>query len=148
MLFLEAAETFLSGGMPLQPFRPFPTASHREAYDSLPSRLKHKVISMGEQYLGYSYPPIHATDFMAFGRTGNRVTYEDIYFARRYALNSLVAAECVEYRGRFLDDIINGIFVLCEESAWQLPPNNSYDRSEKQCILPDSTRPVLDLFAC
>ena len=148
MLFLEAAETFLSGGMPLQPFRPFPTASHREAYDSLPSWLKHKVISMGEQYLGYSYPPIHATDFMAFGRTGNRVTYEDIYFARRYALNSLVAAECVEYRGRFLDDIINGIFVLCEESAWQLPPHNSYDRSEKQCILPDSTRPVLDLFAC
>lgn len=148
MPFLEAAETFLSGGMPLQPFRPFPTASHRKAYDILPSWLKHKVISMGEQYLGYSYPPIRATDFMAFGRTGNRIAYEDIYFARRYALNSLVAAECVEYQGRFLDDIINGIFVLCEESAWQLPPHNSYGRGEEQCILPDSTRPVLDLFAC
>lgn len=148
MRFLEAAESFLSKGGMLLPFCPFPTASQREAYDKLPSWLKQKVISMGEAFLGYSYPPIHATDFMAFGRTGNRVAYEDVYFARRYALNSLVAAECVEYQGRFLDDIINGIFVICEESAWQLPPHNSYARSQKQPILPDCTRPVLDLFAC
>ena len=148
MHFLEAAEIFLSQKGALLPFRPFPAASQREEYDKLPSWLKQKVISMGEDFLGYSYPPIQATDFMAFSRTGNRVAYEDVYFAKRYALNSLVAAECVEYQGRFLDDIINGIFVICEESAWQLPPHNSYARSQKQFILPDYTRPVLDLFAC
>lgn len=148
MRFLEAAETFLSKNGTLLPFRPFPTASQREEYVKLPSWLKQKVISIGENFLGYSYPPIHATDFMAFARTGNRVDYEDIYFARRYALNSLVAAECVEYQGRFLDDIINGIFTICEESAWQLPAHNSYARDKKQSILPDSTRPILDLFAC
>ena len=147
MRFLKAAETFLAKNEPLSPFHPFPAASQREAYETLPSRLSQKVISLGESYLGYPYPSIHATDFMAFTRTGNRVDYEDIYFARRYALNSLVAAECVEYQGRFLDDIINGIFVLCEESAWQLPPHNSYDNQIKE-ILPDSTRPILDLFAC
>ena len=64
------------------------------------------------------------------------------------ALNALVLAECVEDKGRFLDDIINGIFSICEESAWQLPPHNSYIRDTPQLPLPDSTAPVLDLFAC
>ena len=84
---------------------------------------------------------------MNFKRTGNRVAYENIFFARRHALNDLVLAECVEQEGRFLDDIINGIFVICEESAWQLPAHNSYIRDTPQFILPDATRPIVDLFA-
>ena len=148
MRFLEAAEAFLSSGRDLLPFAPFPAATDREAYEALPDALKQEIIAEGENVLGFPYPPIHATDFMAFRRTGNRINYEDIYFGRRYALNSLVLAECVENKGRFLDDIINGIFVLCEESGWQLPPHNSYIRNTPQEILPDATRPVLDLFAC
>jgi len=146
--FKETAETFLSGGERLRPFHPFPTASQRGEYEKLPQALRQKLITLGEQYLNYPYPAIRATDFMAFKRTGNRVDYEDIYFARRYALNSLVTAECVENQGRFTDDIINGIFAICEESAWQLPPHNSYPDNPAQAILPDTTRPVLDLFAC
>lgn len=146
--FLSAAKEFISGGQKLLPFRPFPAASQREEYDRLPSWLREKVLSLGESFLGYSYPPIYATDFMAFRRTGNRVNYENIYFARRYALNSLVAAECVEHQGRFLDDIINGIYALCEESAWQLPPHNSCPGEKGQAILPSPDCSVLDLFAC
>ena len=71
-----------------------------------------------------------------------------LYFARRHALCALVTAECLEHEGRFMDDIVNGIFVLCEESGWQLPPHNSYERDKPQLLLPDSARPVLDLFAC
>ena len=47
-----------------------------------------------------------------------------------------------------LDDIVNGIFAICEESGWQLPPHNSYVRDAQQLILPDCESPVLDLFAC
>ena len=54
----------------------------------------------------------------------------------------------MEHKGRFLDDIINGIYSICEESAWQLPAHNSYIRDTPQLILPDVTRPVMDLFAC
>lgn len=85
---------------------------------------------------------------MNFTRTGDRVSFENLYFAKRHALCGLVAAECVEHRGRFLDDIINGIFALWEESAWQLPPHNTYKRDTPQLLLPDITRPILDLFAC
>ena len=54
----------------------------------------------------------------------------------------------MENKGRFLDDIINGIFSICEESAWQLPAHNTYIRDTPQLPLPDTSAPVLDLFAC
>ncbi len=132
----------------LRKFEPFPRAGHTEYYRTISPALKERILKEGESYLGYQYPYIFATDFMNFTRTGNRVAYEDLYFARRHALCALVTAECVEYKGRFMDDIVNGIFILCEESGWQLPPHNSYQRDKPQLLLPDSARPVLDLFAC
>lgn len=129
-------------------FVPFPKASERAAYEALSPALRERAIKEGEAFLNYEYPAIRATDFMHFTRTGDRVSFENLYFARRHALCGLAAAECVEGRGRFLDDIINGIFTLCEESAWQLPPHNTYRRDTPQFLLPDITRPVLDLFAC
>lgn len=146
--FSEAAKTFLEKGGAFSELQPFPPLPERSAYEQLPQQLKERLITMGEARLGYAYPSIRATDFMDFCRTGNRVTYENLYFSRRHALNDLVLAECTENKGRFLDDIINGILAICEESAWQLPPHNSYLRGAPSEILPDLTRPVLDLFAC
>lgn len=85
---------------------------------------------------------------MHFKRTGNRVDFEDIYFKKRRALNALVLGEYIEQKGRFMDDIINGIFSICEESAWQLPAHNTYVRDTPQLLLPDADKPILDLFAC
>lgn len=129
-------------------FQPVPKAAIRQAYEKLDESLKRKIIQAGEEYLGYRYPGIYATDFMDFLRTGNRVNFEAVYFQKRHALMLLVMAECVEHQGRFMDDIVNGIFSLCEESAWQLPAHNSYIRDTPQLLLPDIERPVLDLFAC
>jgi len=131
----------------LHSYNYYPPASERSAYLKLPKDFTDKVISEGEKYLGFSFPAIPATVYMSFLRTGNRVAFEDINFQKRYALNALIMAECVEYKGRFVDDIVNGIFSICEESAWQLPPHNSYPGLPNQ-LLPDVTTPVLDLFAC
>ena len=146
-LFKNTAWKYLEQSGDLSPFLPFPKAEDRKAWEALPAHLRGLLISQGEQYLHYDYPVLRATDFMAFGRTGNRISYEEPYFAGRYALNSLVLAECAEHQGRFLDDIVNGIFFLCEASAWQLPAHNSYGPGGS-ALLPDNTRPVLDLFAC
>lgn len=129
-------------------FALYPPASDTKAWSALNQEWKEQTLCLGEQYLNFDYPHLSATDFMDFTRTGNRTRYEDRYFQERYALNALVMAECVENKGRFMDDIINGIFSICEESAWQLPPHNSYIRDTPQLPLPDVTTPVLDLFAC
>ncbi len=122
--------------------RPVPPVSDRAFWDGLDEAWKTASLALGEQYLGYRYPNNLATDFMRFVRTGNREIFEARLFANRHALNALVLAECVENKGRFLDDIVNGIFSACEESGWQLPAHNN------GLPLPDAGEPVLDLFAC
>jgi len=129
-------------------FTLYPAITNRKAWSNLDDTWKKETITLGESYLNFDYPNISAVDFLDFTRTGNRIRYEDKFFSKRLALNALVLAECVENEGRFLDDIINGIFSICEESAWQLPAHNTYIRDTPQLPLPDSTAPVLDLFAC
>lgn len=132
----------------LLPFQPYATIADRSAWENLDPQWREETVRLAEGYLNFSWPYLSATDFLDFSRTGNRVRFEDKSFVKRHALNALVLAECVEHKGRFLDDIINGIFSICDENAWHLPPHNSYERSAPQLPLPDLTRPVLDLFAC
>lgn len=143
--FLETAKSFQGE---CRPFQPFPRAADREAYEAFPSVLKEQLIHAGEAKLGYEFPVIRATDYMRFKKDGDRAAFEALYFGKRNALNDLIQAECVEHQGRFLDNILNGIYSICEETAWQLPAHNSYIRDTPQLILPDVTRPVMDLFAC
>lgn len=127
-------------------FSPLASIDNREAWEGLDSRLREQLIRDGEQFLHYSYPILLITDYMEFSRTGNRTHFEDKQFARRTVLNSLVLAECAEHKGRFIDDILNGIYAICEETAWQLPAHNSYVRDHTQFPLPDVTHPIIDLF--
>lgn len=143
-MFTELADKLRS---PVQGFIPAASIEDRSAWEALDPCLAQKLVKEGERFLGYDCPPLRATDFMEFSRTGNRVNYETKLFARRTALNTLVLAECAENQGRFLDGIVNLLFAICEESAWQLPAHNAYERDVPQFLLPDVTRPVIDLFA-
>lgn len=129
-------------------FHPYPSIEDRDAWQALDGEWKAGTIALGESFLKFPYPSLTATDYMDFTRTGNRSRYEEKYFSKRRALDALALAECVEDKGRFLGDIVNGIFSICEESAWQLPAHNTYVRDAPQLPLPDAANPVLDLFAC
>lgn len=75
-------------------------------------------IKNAEAYLDYSWPPVRATDYMAYKQTGNRLPNEQASHARRAALVSLLFGELTEYKGRFLPDIVNGLLSTCEETFW------------------------------
>ncbi len=128
--------------LPHEQFYPYPKVSDRAAWQALPLRLREEAITSGEAYLDYRWPSLPATLFMDFRRTGNRTRFEEKHFARRKALGRLVMAECVEGKGRFLDDIADGIWHLCEESFWGIPAHNYIEPS-----LPDVQAPSIDLFA-
>src|SRR5262245_41663885 len=105
-------------------FHPFPTADDRVTWQGLPANRRAAILAAAEPLLNYSWPPLPATLYMDFARTGDRRRYEQPYFSRRSVLGQLVLAECVEGSGRFLDDIINGIWAICEESTWVIPAHN------------------------
>lgn len=129
-------------------YRPCPPAAERGAWERVPKNLRERYIMRGERLLGNDYGVITATDYMEFCKSGDRFIFEQTkYFPRRRALADLVMAECSEYEGRFIDDIINGIFAMLGEVGWQLPAHNSYIRDTPTLPLPDMQSPVIDLFA-
>ncbi len=144
-MFIEYANSF-SGE--ITPLKIYPKATDRSAYESLPRKVADAILKEADRYLHFHFPALLATQFLEFTRNGNRTNYEDILFSKRKALSALVLGECVSYHGKYLDDIINGIFSICEESAWFLPAHNSYIRDTPQLPLPDATHPVLELFSC
>ncbi|MCX7714939.1 MAG: heparinase II/III-family protein [Clostridia bacterium] len=125
--------------LPREKFFPFRT--DKAFWGSLPQDIATEAISEGEKFLGYDWQRLDAVRYMDFSRDGNRTAYEDINFARRKALNCLTIAECIEDKGRFLDDIVNGLWCICEESTWVLPAHNGGEP------LPDVSKPNIDLFS-
>jgi hypothetical protein len=134
--------------MPRDQWRPFPKASEREAWEALlasPLNRERRGLLVGqaEAVLGEPWPALPATTYMEFVRNGNRSRYEGPYFRRRRRLGSLVLAECLEFQGRFLDEIANGLWAISEEVSWSVPAHarNAPDP------LPSADAEMVDLFA-
>jgi hypothetical protein len=141
------AERWTSPDTTLRPFVPAPPATDREAWDGLSPALRAQLLADGDAVLNADYPALPATLHLDYARTGDRARFETAYFARRRMLNAMVLAECVEHRGRFLDRIVDGLLLICEESGWQLPAHNSQVRGGPRAALADVASPIIDLFA-
>jgi len=131
--------------IPREAWRPFPAASERTVWEALPERARELAVARGEQWLGAEWPPLPAVRFLDFVRNGNRSRYEALSFRRRAALADLAIAECVECRGRFVDDLVNGVWAICEESFWGIPAHVGVQKAGGG--LPDTADPIVDLFA-
>jgi hypothetical protein len=124
-------------------FRPFDDAI-RTGWTQIPDALKQSYIGDAEKLLGTSWGELKASEFMQFKRTGNRSVYESISFARRSMLSTLVLGEMLENKGRFTDDIVNGVWAMCEESWWGVPAHNGHEGNRDP--LPSLDNSYVDLF--
>ena len=130
---------------PRESWRPFPPLEDREAWGKVALGTRRSMIEQAEERSGIAWPELPASVFLDFARNGDRSRYEAPHFARRVALIQLVLGECAEGEGRFLDDIVNGIWALCEESFWGVSAHSWSRRFARG--LPDTSFPVVDLFA-
>ena len=143
-------ETIRQSLVPPGTWTPYPNIADRDRWDRLPDDQKRTLVADAESLLGTSWPELKATLFMEFKRNGNRSRYQAESYERRKMLIRLVAAECVENQGRFIDDIINGVWAICEESFWDVPAHNRYRTRaswNRGPSLPDVTQPVVALFS-
>lgn len=131
--------------LPRFQFHPLPAASERDRWESLPEDARTALVKKGESQLNTPWEVLPATLFLEFSRNGNRSHYENAYFRRRHKLQDLVIAECIEAKGRFLDEIVNGVWLTCEETFWGLPAHLGMQK--RGVGLPDVMEPIVDLFA-
>jgi hypothetical protein len=131
--------------VPLEDWHPYPTIEDRAGWDALPHTVCEALLAGGERALEQEWPHMLAVRYLDFARDGNRSRYQDQAFRRRRMLGSLALAECIEDKGRFLDQIANGIWLICEESSWCVPAHIGVQLAGVG--LPDTTEPIVDLFA-
>lgn len=124
-----------------KPTPPFPPIEDRAAWDGVRTRLEADavaaILARAERAAQTPIPPLPATLWLDFARTGRRENYEEPASLRRRLLWNLTLAECLENRGRFLDPLLDVAWAVCEESSWAYPAH--------EAGLTDVNYPYLDL---
>lgn len=125
---------------------PYPDYTDRAGWDKLLGDNKQGIIKRGENYLNYKWQIIKATDYLEFKRSGNRTIMENPYFSNQGVLSDLVIAELAEGKGRFLDQIINGVYLKCEMTSWVISAHFYLSENLENNSLPDYKENLIDLF--
>jgi len=120
-------------------FNPITIVKDSFLTQSLPEDMRKNYILNAEKYAGQAWRIIPDSIFSEYKTSGNRTNYQRKYFANRRQLACLVMGEIVERKGRFLQDIINGLNYLKKEIWWGIPAH--YPLS-----FPQSDLQVVDLF--
>lgn len=121
----------------------FPAYGDRNSWDALFGANKQSLILAGEKLLDYEWKVVKATDYLEFERSGSRVVMEKPYNANNFALSNLMIAELAEGRGRFMDQIINGVWQTCDMKSWVLSAHLPTQKTRRS--LPDEDDIIIDL---
>ena len=121
----------------------YPDYNDRAGWDRFLGTFKDEYIRRGEKRLNYQWQVVKATDYLAFERTGNRQIMEKPFGANNGAIADLLMAELAEGKGRFVDQLINGVFNACEMTSWALAAHIIVQPSHR--ALPAYDYPVIDL---
>jgi hypothetical protein len=131
--------------IPATEWHPFPRASEREGWEGIPEKVRAAHIRRAENFLDGDWETPKVSVFLEYVRNGNRSNFQSVSFGRRAQLAELVLGECMEGKGRFLDDVLNGVWTICEETYWGVPAH--VGAQKRGSGLPDVTEPTVDLFA-
>lgn len=131
--------------VPLNKWMPFPKIDDRAGWAQADQEMMKAYIKTAESYLDFEWPGIPATKSLLIERNGNRSEYESISFKKRKVLGTLLLAEIAENKGRFIDQIIDGVWSICEESFWGVPAH--LPKTKEYSGLMDVSNPFVELFS-
>ena len=128
----------------------YPPAEDRRAWDGIPDEYREEIRGLADTYARIPYPVRSATGFLAFVRTGDRQADEKPYFTRRRKL-CVAALNCCAFPDAEIDDVVDGVWHLCEESSWVISAHNVNPIPgapvAADALLPDIEQPYIDLFS-
>jgi hypothetical protein len=122
---------------------PYPAYSDREGWAEILGSNADYLISVGEKYIDYKWRIVPATAYLAYERTGERNIMQDPQSANRVALNALMLAELAEGKGRFVDQLVDGLWHLSNSPTWVLSAHLPRQKTKRS--LPDPREQLIDL---
>jgi hypothetical protein len=146
LLSTTYTESFLTAKLAsASTWHPYPNCSERAQWEAVPEDIRAAVVARAESDRKEGWKAELATTFLDFKRNGNRTRFESDSFGRRAMLQRLILAECLEGKGRFTDDIVNGVWLICEETFWGAPAHMAAQKAGVG--LPDASEPIIELFS-
>ena len=144
-MFENKKDEFAKYVLPLEDFRLF-SDMDQLAFDD---ETKKSILDIAEEFLAVEYQPILAHSYMRYEKNGNRSIYENEYFMRRRTVWNLFLGEYVERKGRFLEKLIDGIWLILDECSWVIPAHTKIriDYVPKLPLQYKNEVDVVDLFA-
>lgn len=130
-----------------RPFDGYSKYSDRDFWNAVDEKIKEDYIKRAERHFGKSGELCNLTagEYMKFFRSGNRKAYEEKFFEYNDRLIEMTLAECMAGEGRYFDDIIDLLYMICSIPVWCIPAHNIYYNPTDP--LGDVTRPFIDLFS-
>ncbi|MCC5849576.1 MAG: heparinase II/III family protein [Verrucomicrobia bacterium] len=131
----------------------FPDMADRAAWSGLleqawPPAHRNATRERVQSRAGEAWPGLPASLLRRFAEDGDRVAFQNAYFARRERITDLALLMAMDGNMQPLDDLVDGLWLLCEESSWCLPAHWHLAALPRRpvCGLPPEEEQV-DLFA-
>ena len=125
-------------------WKPFPTTP-AQWKAALPDTVLKQLVRFGEEAVKMPFMSISAAVALEYQQKGDRGNYERQSFTKRNQLMDMVIAESIEGKGRFLEQIMNGVWSISEESFWGA---SAHVGTQKAGVgLPDVEDITVDLFS-
>lgn len=127
---------------------PVPPAGDRRSW--APGRADEATIrdlrERAEADLGAPWPTPLAHAYARYFRDGDRDAYEQVIWAREYRLSRAAVLAAVTRDNVWLDEVADGVTLLCEQSSWCWPAHDD-TLLRHGAVVPTVTDPYLDLGA-
>ncbi|MGO4246539.1 heparinase II/III family protein [Paenarthrobacter sp. RAF54_2] len=107
-----------------------------------------KLRTQGKAEKGSPWPQPLVSHYARYFRDGNRTAYEELVASRQQRLTRAVVMAAVEGSDQagWLDEVIDGAYLLCEQSSWSWAAHDDVFTRNGE-VVPDRSRPYLDLGA-
>lgn len=122
---------------------PAPSADDRAAWANADTSA---ILARADAERGTPWPVPLASAAARVHRDGDRDGWEQIVFARQHRLSRATIAAAVTLDDAWIDEVVDGVQLLCEQSSWCWPAHD--DTFERHgAVLATVTDPYLDLGA-
>jgi len=127
---------------------PVPAASERMTWaaDRVHLETLRELCERAEPERGTPWPVPLAHGYARYFRDGDRDGYEQIVFARQRRLTRAAVLAAVTLDPLWIDEVADGVILLCEQSSWCWPAHDDTYRRHG-AVVPTVTDPCLDLGA-
>ena len=136
--------------LPVGQALPVPPAADRSTWDPARGHMDDATLvtlrSRAEADVGTAWPQTLSRAYSRYFSDGDRDGYEQAVFARQQRLSRAVVLAALTLEPRWLDEVADGVTVLCEQSSWCWPAHDDTFRVHG-AVVPTMDDPFVDLGA-